>query len=93
MAAETRDGHIEVTLGIVGGKPRIKGRRITVQNIAIGHERMSRSANDIATEHDLTLADVYAAPAYYFDRREEVDGSIRKWEAFAEELRERTPSR
>ncbi len=31
--------HIEITPGIVGGKPRIAGRRITVQNIVIWHER------------------------------------------------------
>jgi len=93
MAAETRDGYIEVTPGVVGGKPRITGRRITVQNIAIWHERMGRSADEIATEHDLTLADVYAALAYYFDHRAEIDKSIRDGETFAEALRERTPSK
>ena len=52
------------------------GRRITIQNIAIWHERMGESADEIATEYDLTLADVYAALAYYFDRRAEIDESI-----------------
>ena len=32
--------HIEITPGLVGGRPRIAGRRITVQNIAIWHEYM-----------------------------------------------------
>ncbi len=93
MTAETRDGHIEITPGVVGGKPRIAGRRITVQNIAIWHERMGRSADEIATEHDLTLADVYVALAYYFDHRVEIDKSIREGDVFAEALRERTPSK
>jgi len=35
------DEHIEITPGVAGGKPRIAGRRITVQNVAIWHERMS----------------------------------------------------
>ncbi len=85
--------HIEITPGIVGGKPRISGHRITVQNIAVWHERMGKSADEIATEYDLTLADVYAALAYYFDHRDEIDKSIREGEAFAEELRRSNPSR
>ena len=29
--------HIEITPGVAGGKPRIVGHRITVQNIVIWH--------------------------------------------------------
>ena len=56
MTVETLDRHIESTPDVAGGKPRIAGRRITVQNIAIWHERMGLSADEIATEYDLTLA-------------------------------------
>lgn len=90
--AKVLDDHIEITPGVAGGKPRIAGRRITVQNIAIWHERMGRSADEIATEYDLTLAEMYAALAYYFDYRAQIDESIREGEAFAEALRERTTS-
>ena len=93
MATERLYGHIEVTASIAGGKPRIAGHRITVQNVVVWHERMGKSADEIATEYDLTLADVYAALAYYFDHRAEVDESIREGKAFAEALRERTPSK
>lgn len=93
MATRTLDEHIEVTPGVVGGKPRIAGRRITVRDVVIWHERMGRGADEISTEHDLALAHVYAALAYYFDHRAEIDESIRKGEAFAEALRERTPSK
>jgi len=92
MAPQTLDQHIEITPSIAGGKPRIAGHRITVQNIAIWHERMGWSADEIASEYDLTLADVYAALAYYFDHRAEVDRSIEEDEAFVKELRRRTPS-
>jgi uncharacterized protein (DUF433 family) len=61
--AKILDDHIEITPGVAGGKLRIAGRRITVQNIAIWHERMGTSADEIATEYDLTLAGVYAALA------------------------------
>ncbi len=91
--ARVLDDHIETTPGVAGGKPRISGRRITVQNIAIWHERMGNSADEIATEYDLKLADVYAALAYYFDHRAEMDKSIREGDAFAEALRENTTSK
>ncbi len=93
MATKTLDQHIEITPGIAGEKPRIAGRRITVQNIVIWHERMSKSADEIAAEYDLTLADVYAALAYYFDHRSEIDRDIQESKAFVKALRRKTPSK
>lgn len=66
MTAKTLDQLIEITPGVVGGKPRIAGHRITVQNIAIWHERLGRGADEIASEYDLSLEEIYAALAYYF---------------------------
>ncbi len=87
MIAQVLDRHIEITPGVAGGKPRIAGHRITVQNIIIRHERMGKSADEICAEYDLTLADVYAALAYYFDHRDEIDQSLEESEAFVEALR------
>src|SRR5947209_5546055 len=89
---DTIASHIEVTPGVAGGKPRIAGHRITVQNIVIWHERLGLSADEIATEYGLSLADVYAALAHYYDHREEIDRSIWEDEEFIAELRRRTPS-
>src|SRR5947209_1673839 len=89
---DTIASHIEMTPGVAGGKPRIAGHRITVQNIVIWHERLGVSADEIATEYGLSLADVYAALAYYYDHREEIDLSIRQDAEFIAELRRRTPS-
>ena len=86
------DRHIETTPGVAGGKPRIAGRRITVQNIVVWHEHLGKSADEICAEHDLTLAEVYAALAYYFDHRAVIDQSLREDEAFVEALRKQTPS-
>lgn len=91
MATKTLDEHIEVTPGIAGGKPRIAGHRITVQNIVIWHEWMGQSADEIAAEYDFALADVYAALAYYYDHRSEIDEAIRADEAFIETLRREDP--
>ena len=93
MATKPLDDHIETTPGVVGGKPRIAGHRITVQNIAIWHERLGKSPDEIAAVHDLTLADVHAALAYYFDHRAEIDQTIAESEAFVEALRQSTPSK
>lgn len=93
MDTKTLDGHIEITPGVAGGKPRVAGHRIKVQDIVVWHERLGRSADEIAEEHDLTLADVYAALAYYFDHRPEIDQSIEEGTAFADALRSRTPSK
>lgn len=89
-ATPTLDRHIEITPGVCGGKPRIAGHRITVQNVAIWHERLGRGADEIAADYDLTLAEVYAALAYYFDHREEIDASIEAGEALAEAIRQET---
>jgi uncharacterized protein (DUF433 family) len=84
--------HIEITPGICGGKPRIAGHRITVQNIAIWHERMGMSPDEIAATYpSITLADVYAALAYYHDHRGEIIARIEADDAFVEEMRSNAP--
>ena len=40
-------GSIEITPNISGGKPRIAGHRITVENIVIWHERMGKSVDEM----------------------------------------------
>jgi uncharacterized protein (DUF433 family) len=90
---DTMSGHITITPGVAGGKPRIAGRRITVQDIVFWHERSAISADEIASEYDLSLADVYAALAYYFDHREEIDQSIAEDDAFVSEMRANSPSK
>jgi uncharacterized protein (DUF433 family) len=93
MVLKAIDNHIESTPDVVGGKPRIAGHRITVQDIAIWHERLGQSVDEIASEYDLSLADVHAALAYYFDHRAEIDRDIEERLAFVEALRRRTPSK
>jgi uncharacterized protein (DUF433 family) len=90
---DTVSSHIVITPGVAGGKPRIAGHRITVQDIVVWHERLGLSADEIASEYGLSLADVYAALAYYYDHREEIDQAIRADEALVAELRRETPSK
>ena len=93
MAEMTLDKHIESSPGVAGGKPRITGHRITVQNIAIWHERMGLSADEIANEYGLSLSNIYAALAYYYDNREEIEKGIQDSESFISALRQEIPSK
>jgi uncharacterized protein (DUF433 family) len=81
--------HIAISEDVAGGKPRIAGHRITVQHIVIWHERMGLSADEIASNHGLSLADVYAALTYYYDHRQEIDEAILADESYVVEFRKR----
>ena len=63
-----------------------------VQNVVIWHGRLRQSPYEIATEYEQSLSDVYAALAYYFDHRREIDAVMRGDEEFIAELRKRNPS-
>ncbi len=85
--------HIEITPEICGGKPRIAGHRIKVQDIVIWHERMGMSPDEIVSEYpSINLSDVYAALAYYHDHLEEIRQQIQEDEEYARELQSKTPS-
>ena len=93
MTTKTLDQHIETSLDIAGGKPRVAGHRITVCDIVMWHERLGKSVDEIANDYGLTLADVHAALAYYFDHRADIDKDMADGQAFAESLRQATPSK
>ena len=89
----TTIAHIEVTLGVRGGKPRIAGTRICVSDVVIWTEQ-GQSPEEIVTDFpQLTLADIYAALAYYHDHRQAVDQQIGEAESFAEAMKSQQGSR
>ena len=92
LASHLPASHIVSTPDVLGGKPRIDGRRISVQDVAIWHERMGMSVDEIATNYDLTLGQIYAALAYYYDHREAIDERIRQARKMIEELKALHPS-
>jgi len=70
--------HIELTPGVCGGKPRITGSRIRVQDIYVWHEFQGQSPDEIVSNFpQLTLADVHAALAYFWDHRDEIRKHIK----------------
>ena len=86
--------HIEKSPGVCGGKARIAGHRIRVLDVVVWHEKRGLSPDEIvAMFPGITLADVHAALAYYFDHRDEVEEDIRREEHPAESLKDRHPSK
>ena len=81
-------GHIEATPGVCGGKPRIAGSRIRVQDIVALHEWHGMTPDEIVAGYPhISLADVHAAPAYYHDHRAEIEQHVRDDERFVEKFR------
>jgi uncharacterized protein (DUF433 family) len=83
--------HIEIVAG--GPKPRIAGHRIRVQDVVVWHEKLGLSPDEIVDRYPtITLADVHAALAYYWDHREEIELAIAAERGLDEDHRRRTPS-
>jgi uncharacterized protein (DUF433 family) len=80
--------YIAIKPGYCGGKPHIQGHRIKVQHIAVWHERMGMTPDEIViTYPTLTLPAVYAALAYYHSHRAEIDADIEADERFVAEMK------
>ena len=84
---------IETTPGIAGGKPRIAGHRITVEDIVIWHEHQGKSSAQIADEFDLTPSEVHAALACYRDHRPEIDRAMELGRQYVDACRSRSTSK
>ena len=86
--------HITKTPGICGERACLTGHRIRVADIVVWHEKRGYSPDEIVDMFPgITLADVHAALAYYFDNREEIECDFRTAEEWAEWLKAHVPSR
>ncbi|MEA3640970.1 MAG: DUF433 domain-containing protein [Lamprobacter sp.] len=92
MPDQTKTPHIAIVPGTAGGQAHIAGRRIKVRDILFQHEHLGRQADEIASELDLGLAQVYAALAYYLDHQSEIESDIADRDAFIAAMRQRTVS-
>ena len=85
--------HIEITPGVCGGKPRIAGHRIRVEDVVVWHERLGMSPDEIVSQYpSISLADVYAALSYYHDHFDEIRKQMKNDENFVREMQAQTPS-
>ncbi|HEY7424895.1 MAG TPA: DUF433 domain-containing protein [Gemmataceae bacterium] len=80
--------HITKTPGVCGGRACIAGHRIRVMDVVVWHEMRGMCPEEIVYHFPgITLADVHAALAYYFDHRAEIEADFRndeEWAKFAE---------
>jgi len=80
--------HIEIDPNKCGGKPCIAGTRIRVWDVHVWHHLRGWSAEQIVNEFpQLTLADVYAALAYYMDHREAIEQQAREDEEYVARMK------
>ncbi len=91
---ETQYGHIVRSSGVLGGEARIAHQRIRVRDIVVARDLGGLSPEEIAANvyPSLSLAQVYAALAYYEDHREEIDGVARAEVNAANEFVKRHPT-
>ncbi len=86
--------HITKTPDICGGKACIAGHRIRVMDVVAWHERRGMRPEEIVYQYPgITLADVHAALAYYFDNRAEIEEEIQKDQEWAEYAAANYPSK
>ncbi len=87
------DQYIAITPGVCGGRPRVSGHRITVYDIVVWRNQLGMAFEEIAAEYDLSLASVYAAMAYYYDHKTEIDQRAEDDHGIAAEFQRHHPSR
>ena len=82
------------TPGICGGRACIAGHRVRVADIVVWHEKRGYCPDEIVDMFPgITLADVYAALAYYFANRQEIMDDFRKSEEWGDWLKANVPSK
>ena len=71
-----------------GQMPYVAGTRVRVMDVYVWHVLRGMSAHEIVDQFPhLTMADVYAAMAYYWDHRDEVHAQLKLGHDVAEQHR------
>ncbi len=88
--ARASTGHVDVTRA----SPVVSGTAIKINQIASEYEHMGMTPDEIVLAHPhLTLADVHAALAYYYDHLEAIRDEWRKGQVLIDTLRDSYLSR
>jgi uncharacterized protein (DUF433 family) len=84
--------YIGIRPGYCGGEPHILGHRIKVRHVAVWHERQGMTPTEIVVTYPtITLAQVHAALAYYYDHSDEIHAAIDEEHRFVEDLKAKSP--
>jgi len=60
------------------GKPCVAGTGLRVTDLVVAHLFHKRSPDEITSDYEIPLAQVYAALAYYYQHKNELDEDIRR---------------
>lgn len=86
--------HISKNPGVCGGRACIAGHRIRVMDIVAMHELRGCCVDEIVMQYPgISLGDVHAALAYYFDNMPEIKAEFAADEAAATEFFTSHPSK
>ena len=69
-----------------GGRPRIAGRRMSVQHIAVLYKQGLRPEEIVQHYDHLKLVEVYAALTYYHANKDEIETYLAEEEALYQRL-------
>lgn len=75
------------TEGVLGGKPRLDGRRISVIQVAELVLDYGKDPVTVADQLDISLADVHEALAYYYEHPTEMNEQRKRRDELADELK------
>jgi len=85
--SNTTEARIVATPGTCGGKPRIDGHRIRVQDIVVLKERMGMTVDEIVASYpSINSEKIESALQYYRAHREEIDRDLKDEEELADRL-------
>ncbi len=88
MSQIQQSTHIELCSGVRGERAFIAGHRVRVQDVVLWNEEGLSPDEIVSRVPSISLADIHAALAYYYDHREEVDRQIREDDDYADAAEE-----
>ncbi len=81
--------HVTKTPDVCGGQPCIDGTRVRVKNIVALHQEGFTPEQMLTQYPSLSLAQVHAALAYYYDNRDEIEAALDEDERAGEDFERR----
>lgn len=69
---------IVTNLAVRNGRPYVGGTGLRVTDLVIAHLFHKRTPDEVAADYEISLAQVYAGLAYYYEHKAELDQDIRQ---------------
>jgi uncharacterized protein (DUF433 family) len=87
LQTKTEHPYVEINPKICGGSPVVAGTRVRIVDIAIEHEYLNSSPDEIINAHPhLKLEQVHDVLSYYYENRATLDKKIQEDRQFIQSL-------